>query len=118
MVRVTRAPARKRRIKKILKRAKGFVGLRGSHHTLAESSVWKADAYAFRDRKQKKRDFRSLWIVRINAACRCHGISYSKLIAGLAKANIEVNRKMLSHLAVEDQNAFALVVSQAKKALA
>lgn len=118
MVRSTRAPARKRRIKKLLKAAKGFRGDRNHHHVLAGSVLMKAWSYAFRDRKDKKGEFRSLWIQRINAASRCHGMSYSRLIDGLAKAKIEVNRKMLAMLAVEDPTAFEALVGQAKKALA
>lgn len=117
MVRVTRAPARKKRIKKILKSAKGFVGDRKNHHRLAKDAVMKAWAYAFRDRKKKKSDFRSLWIQRINAACRQEGISYSRLVDGMNKASIDINRKMLADLAVSDQKAFSEVVKASKKAL-
>jgi large subunit ribosomal protein L20 len=118
MVRVTRAPARKRRIKRLLKHSKGFVGDRGNHHQQASSAVMKAWSYMFRDRKQKKREFRSVWITRINAACRCHEISYSRLIDGLTKASIDINRKMLANLAIEDPTAFGAIVAEAKKALA
>ena len=117
MVRVTRAVARKKRINRILKAAKGFVGFRGSHHTQAQSALMKAWAYAFHNRKQKKREFRSLWIQRINAAARSYGISYSRLIDGLIKADVEVNRKMLAKLAIEDTKAFEALVESAKKAL-
>lgn len=118
MVRVTRAPARKRRIKRILKQVKGYVGDRKNHHRLAKDAVMKALTYAYRDRKDKKGEFRSLWIQRINAAARMQGISYSKLIDGLNKAKVEVNRKMLAHLAVEDTKGFEALVHEAKKALA
>ncbi|MBS0586257.1 MAG: 50S ribosomal protein L20 [Verrucomicrobia bacterium] len=117
MVRVTRAPARRKRIKKLLKQARGFRGDRKNHHVLAHTALMKAWAYAFRGRKEKKREFRSLWIQRINAAARVHGISYSRLIDGLAKAKVDVNRKMLAMLAVEDTHAFGAIVEQAKKAL-
>ncbi len=117
MVRVTRAPARKKRIKKLLKQAKGFRGDRKSHHVLAHTALMKAWAYAFSGRKEKKRDFRSLWIQRINAAARIHGMSYSRLIDGLAKAEVEINRKMLAMLAVEDTTAFGQIVDRAKQAL-
>lgn len=117
MVRVTRAPARKRRIKKILKAAKGFVGDRKNHHRLAKDAVMKAWAYSYRDRKQRKREFRSLWIQRINPAARLNGMSYSRLVDGMSKANIEVNRKMLAMLANEDEAAFKAICDAAKKAL-
>ena len=117
MVRVTRAPARKRRIKKVLKAAKGFVGDRKNPHRLAKDAVMKAWAYAYRDRKQRKREFRSLWIQRINPAARLNGLSYSRLIDGMSKAKIDVNRKMLSMLANEDEAAFKAICDEAKKAL-
>ncbi len=117
MVRVTRAPARKRRIKKVLKAAKGFVGDRKNHHRLAKDAVMKAWAYAYRDRKQRKREFRSLWIQRINPAARLNGMSYSRLIDGMSKAEIGINRKMLSMLANEDEAAFKAICDEAKKAL-
>lgn len=118
MVRVTRAPARRRRVKRILKHAKGFVGDRKNHLRQAKNAVMKAWAYATRDRKQKKREMRCLWIQRINAASRVYGISYSKLVDGLTKAECDINRKMLALLAVEDPKAFEAVVNQAKAALA
>ena len=116
-MRVTRAPARKRRIKRILKAAKGFVGDRKNHHRLAKSAVMKAWSYAFSGRKQKKQEFRSLWISRINPAARINGLSYSKLVDGMNKAGIEVNRKMLALLANEDPAAFKAICEEAKKAL-
>jgi len=118
MVRITRAPARKRRVKRLLKEAKGFWGDRKNHYRTAKDALVRAWDHAYRSRKKKKSEFRALWIQRINAAARCHGISYSKLIAGLAKAKIEMNRKALAHLAVEEPKAFEAVVAQAKKALA
>jgi len=118
MARVTCAVARRKRIKRILKQAKGYFGDRKNHHRNAKNALMKAWANAFRDRKLKKREFRSLWIQRINAACRCHGISYSRLMDGLTKAKIEIDRKVLASLAIEDPKAFEAVVEQAKKALA
>lgn len=117
MVRVTNSVARKRRKKRLLKQAKGFFGDRKNHIRNAKNVLMKAWANAFVGRKEKKRQFRSLWIQRINAACRCHGISYSKLINGLNKANIEIDRKSLAKLAVEDEKAFEAVVTAAKAAL-
>ena len=118
MVRVTTAPARKRRIKRVLKAAKGFVGDRKNHHRLAKDAVYKAWAYAYTGRKEKKRDFRALWIARINPAARVHGLSYSRLIDGMTKSNIEVNRKMLAMLANDDPMTFKAICDEAKKALA
>lgn len=109
--------ARKRR-KKILKLAKGYYG---SKHTLfktAQEQVMKSYSYAYRDRRQKKRDFRKLWIARINAAARMNGLSYSKLMHGLKLAEIDINRKMLADLAVNDATAFTTLADQAKDALA
>jgi large subunit ribosomal protein L20 len=116
MARVKRGNVARKRRKKILKLAKGF---RGSHSTLfrtANQQVMKALRNAYRDRKKKKRDFRRLWITRINAAARTQGMSYSQLIGKLKKSNIEINRKMLAQLAVLDPEAFAQVVAQAAKA--
>ena len=118
MVRVTNSVARHKRKKRIFKQAKGFVGDRKNHIRQAKGALMKAWAYAFRHRKQKKRDFRTLWIARINAASRVHGISYSKLINGLKKAEVLVNRKMLADLAINDTKGFTELVDQAKKALA
>jgi len=108
---------RKNHRKKILKLAKGYWGRRSSNYKTAKDAVAKALSYAYRDRKDRKGDFRRLWIIRINAACRGEGISYSRLICGLNKAGININRKALAFLAVEDQSAFKTVVSQAKAAL-
>ncbi|MBL0701609.1 MAG: 50S ribosomal protein L20 [Spiroplasma sp.] len=108
--------ARKRR-KKILKLAKGYFGSKHTLYKTANEQVMRSLRYSYRDRKQKKRDFRKLWITRINAQARVEGITYSKLINGLNKAEIEVNRKMLADLAVHDQKAFANLVSVAKEQL-
>jgi len=108
---------RKNHRKKILKLAKGYWGRRKSNYKTAKDAVTKALAYAYRDRKDRKGDFRRLWIIRINAACRPEGISYSRLICGLNKAGINIDRKALAYLAVEDSPAFKAVVAQAKAAL-
>jgi large subunit ribosomal protein L20 len=116
MARVKRGNVARKRRKKILKLAKGF---RGSHSTLfrtANQQVMKALRNAYRDRKKRKRDFRRLWITRINAAARMQGMSYSQLIGNLKKANIDINRKMLAQLAVLDPDAFAQIVAQAASA--
>lgn len=108
----------RRRRKRVLKLAKGYFG---SKHTLfrtAKAQVMKSLAYAYRDRKNKKRDFRKLWIARINAGARLNDLSYSKLMHGLKLANIDINRKMLSELAINDPEGFTNVCSKAKKALA
>ena len=102
MARVKRGVQSKKRHKKILKQAKGYRGARSRTYKVAKQAVMRAGQYAYRDRRQKKRVFRSLWIIRINAAARENGISYSKLIAGLKKANIELDRKLLADLAVND----------------
>jgi large subunit ribosomal protein L20 len=116
MTRVKRGNVARKRRKKILKLAKGF---RGSHSTLfrtANQQVMKALRSAYRDRKNRKRDFRRLWITRINAAARLHGLSYSQLIGNLKKANIELNRKMLAQMAILDSAAFSKVVELASQA--
>ncbi len=118
MARVKRGVTSKKRHKKILKQAKGYYGARSRCIKTANQAVMKAGQYAYRDRKQKKRQFRSLWIVRINAGARECGISYSRLIAGLNAAKIEIDRKMLAELAVYDKPAFAKIAEQAKGALA
>ncbi|MBM4222839.1 MAG: 50S ribosomal protein L20 [Gammaproteobacteria bacterium] len=106
-----------RRHKKILKQAKGYYGARSRCYKTAHQAVWKAGQYAYRDRKQKKRQFRGLWIVRINAAAREFGLSYSRLIAGLKKANIDLDRKILAELAVFDLPAFNALAQKAAAAL-
>ena len=114
MPRATNAPASRDRRKKILKLAEGY---RGGHRRLlktAMQSVAHAGVYAYRDRKVRKREFRKLWIARINAAARLNGTTYSKLVAALKKANIELNRKMLSDLAIRDPQAFAAVIAQTR----
>lgn len=108
--------ARKRR-KKILKLAKGYYGSKHTLYRTANEQVMKSLAYSYRDRKQRKRDFRKLWIARINAAARQHGLSYSRLTYGLKCADIDINRKMLSELAIHDEKAFESIVNEAKKAL-
>ena len=108
---------RKNHRKKILKLAKGYWGRRHSNYKTAKDAVAKSLSYAYRDRKDRKGDFRRLWIVRINAACRAEGLSYSRLINGLNKAGISINRKALASMAVEDLTAFKAIAAQAKAAL-
>ncbi len=108
----------KKRHKKVLKLAKGYVGARSKVYKVAKQSVMKALDYAYIGRKQKKRDFRRLWITRISAACKMNGINYSQFMNGLKKANITLNRKMLSEIAINDSAAFAQLVAKAKSALA
>lgn len=114
MARVKGGFTTRRRHKKILKLAKGYFGSKHRLFKTANEQVMKSFMYAYRDRRQKKRDFRKLWIVRINAAARSNGMSYSKLMHGLKLAGIEVNRKMLADLAVNDAKAFADLVAAAK----
>lgn len=118
MARVKRGVVARRRHKKILKQAKGYYGARSRVFRVAKQAVIKAGQYAYRDRRQRKRQFRALWIARINAAARINGLSYSRFIAGLKKANIEIDRKVLADLAVYEQGAFTAVVEKAKAALA
>ena len=117
MPRVKRGTKRRQRRKKILKLAKGFYGAKGRLHRIAKLAVEKSLVSAYKDRKRKKRDFRKLWITRINAAARVHEISYSALMAGLKKANVGLDRKILAELAVADPQGFGEVASVAKKAL-
>ena len=117
MPRVKTGVVRRRRHKKILKLAKGFYQGRRKHYRKAKEQVEHSLAYAFRDRKQKKREFRKLWIIRINAACRLNDISYSRFINGLNKAGIELDRKILADMAMNDAAAFSAVVASAKAAL-
>jgi len=117
MARAIDGSKRKNHRKKILKLAKGYWGRRKSNFKTAKDAVTKSLSYAYRDRKDRKGDFRRLWIIRINAACRAEEISYSRLIDGLNKAGITINRKALAHLAVEDAAAFKAIVAQAKAAL-
>ncbi len=107
MPRVKRGVTARARHKKVLKQAKGYYGARSKVYRVAKQAVIKAGQYAYRDRKQRKRQFRALWIVRINAAARECGLSYSRLINGLSKANVEIDRKVLADLAVRDKDAFA-----------
>lgn len=118
MSRVKRGVAAKAKHKKILKLAKGYYGARSRTYRVAKQAVIKAAQYAYRDRRQKKRDFRSLWIVRINAAARECGLSYSTFMHGLKKAAIAVDRKVLADIAVRDKAAFAVLAAQAKSQLA
>ena len=118
MARVKRGVQSKKRHKKILKQAKGYRGARSRTFKVAKRAVQRAGQYAYRDRRVKKRTFRSLWIIRINAAARENGLSYSKLIAGLKKANIDLDRKTLAEIAVNDKEAFSLIAEQAKSNLA
>lgn len=118
MPRVKRGVTANKRHKKVLKQAKGYYGARSRVYRVAKQAVIKAGQYAYRDRRQRKRQFRALWIARINAAARINGISYSRLIAGLKKASIEIDRKMLADLAVQEKAAFAAVAEKAKEALA
>jgi large subunit ribosomal protein L20 len=118
MPRVKRGVVAHRRHKKILKQAKGYYGARSRVFRVAKQAVTKAGQYAYRDRRQRKRQFRALWITRINAQSRANGLPYSQLINGLKKAEIGLDRRVLSDLAVHDKPAFAEVVEQAKAALA
>ena len=117
MARVKRGVTARARHKKVLKAAKGYYGARSRTFRVAVQAVTKAGQYAYRDRRQKKRQFRALWIVRINAAARQHDLSYSQLINGLKKANIEIDRKVISDLAINDKVAFQAIAEQAKAAL-
>ena len=118
MARVKGGTIHRARRKKVMKQAKGYFGSKHRLYKTAKEQVMHSLKYAYRDRRQKKRDFRKLWITRINAACRMNDISYSKFINGLSKAGIEINRKMLSELAIDDAQAFASLVVIAKDALA
>ena len=115
-MRVKRGRATRKRHKKILKAAKGFVRSKSKLFKSANQAVMKAWKYAYRHRRQKKRDFRRLWITRINAACREHGLTYSKFINALTKSNNKLNRKILADLAVRDKDAFKQLVTQVKAA--
>ena len=117
MARVKGGNVSKNRRRKVLKEAKGYFGSKHRLYKNAQEQVFHSGAYAFRDRRQNKRNFRKLWITRINAACRENEISYSKFINGLAKAGIEINRKMLSEMAIDDPKSFTALVETAKKAL-
>lgn len=118
MARIKGAMMTRKRRKKTLKLAKGYWGSKSKHFKMAKEQVMKSGNYAFVGRKQKKRDFRSLWITRINAACRAEGVNYSTFMNGLKKSGIVINRKMLAELAVNDKAAFVQLTETAKKALA
>ncbi|MDR0402755.1 MAG: 50S ribosomal protein L20 [Treponema sp.] len=117
MSRAVDGSKRRNHRKKILKLAKGYWGRRHSNYKTAKDAVVKGLSYAYRDRRDKKADFRRLWIIRINAACRAEGISYSRFICGLNKAGININRKALAYLATEDADAFKAIAGKAKAAL-
>lgn len=118
MPRVKRGVTAKAKHKKVLKQAKGYYGARSRVYRVAKQAVIKAGQYAYRDRRQRKRQFRSLWIVRINAAARDNGMTYSAFISGLNKAGIALDRKVLADIAVQDKPAFTALVEQARSALA
>ena len=117
MPRVKRGAKRAHKRKKILKLAKGYFGVKSNAHRMAKQQVDKSLAYAFRDRRQRKREMRRLWIVRINAAARLHGLSYSRFISGLKAAGCDLDRKMLADIAVRDERAFADLAAVAKAAI-
>ena len=117
MARVKGAMMTRKRRNKILKLAKGYWGAKSKHFKMAKQAVMKSGNYAYIGRKQKKRDFRALWITRISAQAKVNGINYSQLMHGLKKAGINLNRKMLAEIAVSDKEAFAAIVAQAKEAL-
>lgn len=118
MARVKRGVQANRRHKKILKRAKGYYGARSRVYRVAVQAVTKAGQYAYRDRRNKKRSFRRLWIARINAGARQNGLTYSRFINGLKKANIEIDRRVLADIAMHDAPTFAVLTAKAKEALA
>ena len=117
MARIKGAMMTRKRRKKVLKLAKGYFGAKSTHFKMAKQAVMKSGQYAFIGRKQKKRNFRSLWITRISAACRMNGVNYSTFMNGLKKANVTLNRKMLSEIAINDAAAFTVLVEKAKAAL-
>ena len=117
MARVKRGVVARRRHRKVLNRAKGYYGARRKIYRVAKQAVIKAGQYSYRDRRQRKRDFRSLWITRINAAARTHGMSYSRFINGLKRAEIEIDRKVLADLAVHDKAAFQALAEKAQASL-
>ena len=116
-MRVSKGAARRKSKRRLFKRAKGFRGGRGKLLRTMKETLLRADAFATRDRRRRKRDFRRLWIIRINAACRMRGLRYSEFICGLKKANIELDRKALAEMAVADAAAFDAVFEKAKAAL-
>ncbi len=116
MARVKRGNKRTQRRKKILRQAKGYWGTKSKLHRAAKEQVMRSHAYAYRDRRQKKRDFRRLWIIRINAAARHFDMTYGELISGLKTAGVEINRKLLADIAARDMNAFGQLAETARKA--
>lgn len=117
MPRATNASATRKRRKRTLKTTKGYFGNKSRLYRYAKEAMWRAGQFAYRDRKKKKTEFRQLWIVRINAACRANDMSYSRFISGLNAAGIELDRKALSELAIHDEAAFTTIVERAKAAL-
>ena len=117
MARVKGAMMTRKRRNKVLKAAKGYYGSKSKHFKMAKQAVMKSGNYAYIGRKQKKRDFRALWITRISAGCKANGTNYSKFMCGLKKAGIDLNRKMLSEIAIYDKEGFAALVEKAKAAL-
>jgi len=117
-MRTTKGSARNRAKNRLFKKTKGYVGGRGSLLRTAKETLLRAEAYAYRDRRVRKREFRKLWIIRINAASRERGLRYSELISGLKKAEVEIDRKMLSEMAINDPGAFDAIVEKAREALA
>ena len=117
MARIKGAMMTRKRRNKVLKLAKGYYGSKSKHFKMAKQAVMKSGQYAYIGRKQKKRDFRRLWITRISAACKMNGMNYSTFINGLTKAGVELNRKMLSEIAISDPEAFTALTEQAKAAL-
>ena len=117
MPRAVDGTRRKKRRKKLLKEAKGYWGRRSKLYRTAKDAVAKSLSYAYRDRKVRKRAFRSLWITRISAGCRAEGMTYSRFMNGLKRANVQIDRKVLSNLAIEDREAFQTLVSRSKDAL-
>lgn len=115
MTRVKRGPVKRRKHKKVLKEARGYYGSKSRSYKIAKEQLLKSMSYAYRDRKNNKRNFRRLWITRINAAARINGISYNEFISGLKKASVDINRKILSELAVSDPDAFQKLTEIAKK---
>ncbi|MDZ7836565.1 MAG: 50S ribosomal protein L20 [Actinomycetota bacterium] len=115
MARIKRGSVKNKKHKKVLKQAKGYTGTSGSRYRVAKEKVYQALSFSYRDRKNKKRLFRRLWITRINAAARSNGLSYNQFINGLKKADVEINRKMLSEMAVNDPGAFKELAEVAKK---
>lgn len=117
MARVSRGVTSKQKHKKILKQAKGYFGARSRTIKVAKQAITKAGQYAYRDRRVRKREFRRLWITRINAGCQQHGLNYSRFICGLNRAGIELDRKVLAQMAIEDSHTFATLVAKAKAQL-